>query len=193
MDVMHYFDIILHPEETMKANLKDAEMKKAMKPFAIAGALVGLLLGLDIAFGGAAFGLGGLSYAAIIIVPIVLAIGLAIASGFGYGLYFLVAKLLGGKGTFLQNYYLGSRLFWPTIFASIIVGLLTLIPFVGFLIQIIWVVYTTYLVIVLISVANNITKLRALVVYVLPGIIILAILFMLIGGAVIGLLAVVRN
>ena len=113
---------------------------------------------------------------------------MAVGSGFGYGLYYLVAKLLGGKGTFVQNYFLGSRLFWPMIFASIIVGIITMIPFVGWLVQIIWFLYTIYLSVVLISVANNITKLRAVVVYVLPGIIILAILFMVIGSVLIGAL-----
>ena len=188
MDVVHYFDIILHPEETMKADVKNADMKTAMKSFGIAGAIAGFFVGLAVAFGGAAFGLGALSYAAIIVVPIVFAILMAVGSGFGYGLYYLVAKLLGGKGTFVQNYFFGSRLFWPMIFASIIVGIITMIPFVGWLVQIIWFLYTIYLSVVLISVANNITKLRAVVVYVLPGIIILAILFMVIGSVLIGAL-----
>lgn len=189
MDIVHYFNIVLHPQETMTADVKDAELKKAMKPFAIFGALAGLVIGLGIAAGGMIGGLGALSIAAVIIVPIVLAILMVLGTGFSSGLYFLVAKLVGGKGTFVQNYYLNARLFWPVLFASIIAVALTLIPFVGWLFQIIWVLYSIYLSIMVISVANNISKLRALIVYVLPTIIAMIILFIVLGSIIMGILA----
>lgn len=189
MDVPKFFDIILHPEETMKTNLKDAELKRAMKPFLWTGGLLGLFVGLGIALGGSAAGLGPLAYAAIVIVPIVLALLMAMFAGFGAALYFFISKLFGGQGTFVGNYYLSSRLFWPIISAEVIVFLLSLIPIAGFFIQIIWFFYTIYLYIILISVANNISKLKALIVYLLPGIIILMLFFLIFGSAILGLIA----
>ncbi len=189
MDALKYFDIILHPQETMMADLKDADMNAAMKTFAIAGALIGLVVGIGIAIGGSALNLGILSWAAVIVAPIVLAIAVVLGAGFSLGIPYLCTKLVGGTGKFAGNYYLSSRLFWPMIFAEIILFLVALIPIVGGIIQIVWMFYTMYLYIVLLSVANNISKVKALIAYFIPMVIVLVFLFFILGSAVLGFIA----
>ncbi len=179
---MEFFDIVIHPKERMPLEKKNADAKEAAKAFALVGIVVGLGLGILAAFigsiaspflGGMATGLG---LAAIIVFPIVFAILAVIGSAISSGIVWVIARVLGGTGTFAGNYYLASRLLWPLFFAGIIVGIVAMIPLLGWLIQLLWFLYVAYLSITMISIANTISMARAIVVWLIP-IILVAVLF----------------
>ncbi|MEK6970357.1 MAG: Yip1 family protein [archaeon] len=183
MAIIDYFNIIIKPEPTMAEDVKHADLREAFKTFAIMGAIIGLMIGLIIAVAGERIGLGGIGWIAILIAPVVVGFLYASFSGFGVGLQHFCARLLGGKGTFIQLYYLASRLFWPALFASIILSLANAIPFVGILISILWWIYSgIYLNVVAISIAHRISKWRALVAFLLPMIVI-GVIFLAVAGA----------
>lgn len=197
MSVVEYFDIIIKPEPTMQGDLKRVDRREAMKTYAIAGAIIGLVMGIAVAslgglLSGLAGGLGalfiGLGVVAIILFPIAFAVISVLGSFVGTGIMYLIAKALGGKGTFDQHYYLSSRLIWPTFFATIGIFILTLIPAVGVLINFIWNVYSIYLQVVLIAVAHKVSKLKALVIILLPLIVVSIILMIFAATLLIGLL-----
>jgi hypothetical protein len=199
---MEYFQIILKPEETMQRIVKKPDMKAADQAYLIYGGIIGLILGVivalfasfisaiaSIAGEGVVALIAGLGFLAIIIFPIVFAILALVGSKISYWIYFKVTSLLGGKGTFDQNYWLGSQLIWPILFAQIIVWVLGFIPLVGGLISIAWALYTIYLFVVLLSVANKVSKLRALAAWLatlILFIVIVVILVMLVGAALFG-------
>ena len=101
-------------------------------------------------------------------------------------------KILGGQGKATEVYYLQSKLLWPTLVASIIVGVLTMIPILGFLINLAWTIYSIYLMVTLLAVVGKVSKLKALagaiIVIVIVGIIAF-ILAMIVGLSVIKALA----
>lgn len=201
---MGFFDIITKPQPTMEMEKTKANTMAAIKTFAIYGAVIGFLIGILFAVfasilgaAGAVLGAGqnpivssiaGLGLAAIIVMPILMAILSIVGAAIGYGLYFLIAKLLGGTGTFEQNYYLGSRLLWPLLAGYILVSIIGIIltmihPLLGMIINLAWLLYMFYLTIVLIAVANAISKLRAFVVWLIP-LIILTLLFVVVLASV---------
>lgn len=65
---------------------------------------------------------------------------------------------------------------------NIITAVLSVIPILGLLIQLGWWIYAIYLTVIWISIANGISKLRAFVVWLIPSIVILGILFLIFGA-----------
>lgn len=199
---MGFFDILIKPEPTMQGMLKDANLGAAIKNFAIYGAVVGLVLGVLIAivvgllgavlaslFGPAAGIVSTMGFAAIIVLPILFAIMVVIFSFISYGLIWLVAKVLGGKGPFTNTYYLASKILWPVLVVTIVVQIimfaLAMIPGAGIaisgLVSLLFSLYMLYLIVVLISIANSISKIKAIVVMLvlLVIVVILAFIFAL--------------
>ena len=182
---MGFFDILTKPEETMNALVSKANLNDALKTFAIYGAIVGFIVGVvfallftaisaipGMASANPSIGLfAGLGILAIIVGPILGIIFAIVGSAIGYGIIWLCAKLLGGKGTFTQNYYLASKLVWPFLVAGLvvyIVGSILMLVFIGFLIILAFELYMIFVSVVLVSVANKISKLRALAAILLP-------------------------
>lgn len=201
---MAFFDIVTKPQLIMAAEKNNARLNAALKSYALYGALIGFPLGIGIAlFAGFLAAIvsqtaqqnpitaliGGLGIAAIIVVPIVMAILVCLVSCITYGIYWLIAKLLGGTGTFTQNIFLGSKLVWPLLVIGLIVGILQLIPVLGFLVSVAWIIYSSYLMLILLSVANNISKLRAFIVWLIPVIFILLLVILLFGSLLAATLA----
>lgn len=195
MDVMDFFDILIHPKERMPKEVKKANAHEAVKTFAIVGAIVGFFIGLVIAFASGVAGimtstpLAGLGILAIIIVPIILAVFLVVGSAISSGLTWLIANLFGGKGTFEQNYYLSSRLLWPSTVAGVLVGIVSTIPILGWLVQFAWILYSIYLTIILISVANKLSMGHAFIAWVLPMLIMLVLIAVLFGFIIAAVIA----
>ena len=184
MDAMSYFDIIRYPREHMAKALKKVDMGEAVKSFALAGAVWGLLAGLVFAFLGTFFGalvgsesaglgavLAGLGMLSLIVLPIAAAVMAVLGGAIGYGVIWFGSNLLGGKGTFEQLFYLGSRLVWPLLIAGVVVNILTLIPILGWLIQLAWGVYTVYLLTTLVSVASKLSMLKSFAAIILPWVV----------------------
>ncbi|MBU0635766.1 YIP1 family protein [Candidatus Micrarchaeota archaeon] len=197
---MSFFDIITQPRNTMEGMVSNANTNDAIKTYAIYGAVIGFLIGLGIAIlaslislavGTAALNqvpalgfLVGLGLLAIIIVPIIMAIVLVIVSAVSWGILTVIARLLGGTGTFTQNYFLASRLLWPMFVISIIVSLISLIPIIGPLINILWLLYALYLSLVVLSVANKISTVKAFIVWIIPVIVVILIMVLLFSSAI---------
>lgn len=201
---MGFFDILTKPRETMEALLPKANLNDAIKTYAIYSAVIGIILGLIVTLVfsvlGAALGtvfnqipifkfLIALGALALIVVPIVVIIMTLVASMVSYGILWLLAKLLGGTGTFTQNYFLASRLVWPLFVAGIVISILGLIPILGFLISIAFVIYEIYLIVTLLSVANKVSMLRGLVVLAIPIVILFVIIAVIVGAAIAAMIA----
>lgn len=205
---MGFFDILTKPDETMKTLVKKVDFMEATKTFAIYGAIIGLLIGLFLALiagfissmgllaavPGAAI-LGGLGLAAIVIMPIIIAILAVVGSLIGSALAWLGVRILGGKGTVMEVYFLQSKMVWPVLVVSIIVGILTMIPLLGGLINFVWGLYSIYLTVTLLSISQKVSKLRALagvLLLVVVVIIIAVIISMMFGAALFGAMAAAR-
>lgn len=191
---MKFFDIILHPVDTMAAELKHVDMQEATKSVAIYGAVVGLMIGLVIGIASAVVGafaggmlqsipivgiLAGLGLAAVIIMPVLVAILVLISMHIMYRVLHFIATYLGGKGTFEQNFYLGSRLLWPMLVANLIVNILTVVPLLGQLLNLVWFFYSIYLMVLVISIANKIGKWKALGVLLIPMVVVTLVMVVL--------------
>ncbi|MBM3281888.1 MAG: YIP1 family protein [Candidatus Diapherotrites archaeon] len=179
---MEFFEILIHPKERMEQELRNVDVNWAHKRFAIYGAVIGLLFGLmfavlggiiGVAAGGATqnsdvFGLiAGLGFLAIIIMPILMALLTVISSYIFYHIVAFIAKLLGGNGSFDANYFLAAKLLLPLIVVNIIMFIVTMIPYIGGIINLVWFLYTVYLMVVLVSVANALSLGKAIVVWVI--------------------------
>mgnify|MGYP001566580589 CR=1 FL=1 len=189
-DVMKFFEIILRPEPVMQGLLKKTDRNEAMRTFALVGAIMGLLFGIGAFLGAGFIGgglLAGLGLIAIIVFPIIFAIMVVIGAVIGFGIITIIAGLLGGKGTFDQHFYLGSKLAIPGLIISIVTTVLGIIPLIGGLIGLIWNLYSIYLQVVLISVVGKMSKLRALVVIVIPIVIVGILIGSLLAAALVAL------
>lgn len=113
---------------------------------------------------------------------IISAIVLFASSAFLY----LIAKLFGGKGTFVQQFYLQSIIGLGLLPVTIVLTLLSLIPCVScvvFIVLIVLLFYTIYLWYLVIKISHSLDGSKALMVlgvYILATILILVIIFVLI-------------
>jgi hypothetical protein len=81
---------------------------------------------------------------------------------------FIIAKLLGGKGTYRKNAYYLSFVFTLVPLMTLVRGILGLIPYLGILATIAVVLYEGYLYVIAIKVANSFTLARAVAVVAIP-------------------------
>ena len=135
-----------------------------------------LLLGtLGAVYGGVGQALlGGSVYAAFLIVgiPIVSLLAAFILQGIIY----VVARLLGGKGTFADQFYLMAI---PTSIATL-VGVLQLIPCLGSLVLMVFLLYLLFVQIVVVRDLHQITAVRAVVAaLVVPLLLFILVMFVL--------------
>ena len=122
---MGFFDVLVHPREVLEKEIPNTNLNAALKTYAIYGAITGLLLGIFFAllfgFLGAILGaatseipivgvLAGLGLASIVVMPILMVILILVSTVIVWGIYWIIAKVLGGTGTFTQNYFLSSKL-----------------------------------------------------------------------------------
>ena len=161
VSIQLYIDAFLKPAETFAAEGKNSDLGKAAINYAIAGLLMAVV---SLPFSVALNALVGKTLEGIIsgvisifIYPIILPIFAAI----GVGISFVLAKLLGGKGSFTSLYYLIST-FYPAV------GLLSGIPIVSFLVSL----YSLYLQFLAIKESQSLSTSRAALVVLIPLIII---------------------
>lgn len=150
-----------------KASLVDAVIVMAVVGL-ISGILMGLLAGPVGIIGGA---IGG-------------AIGAVIMSLVGVGVVWLIAKLLGGKGEFTQQYYVFT-LFWAPI--TLINGVLGLVPVIGSLVSGLLSLYALYPLTLSIKQVHKLDTLKAVLAWLIPGIV-LAIIAVIVGAALAAML-----
>ena len=204
VDVNDFFGVVIRPDEVLPKFLKKVDVSAADKTYAIIGAILGLIFGLLVALAGAfasvfaaSAGLqqlvgiaAGLGVLAIIIFPILGAIVVVIGSRFSAWLQAKFTRLFNGLGSFENTYYLASRMVWPLVIANILVNIVAgIIPIIGGLIAIAWWLYSVYLTITLLSIANKVSKLQALAALIIGVIvvgIIAAVLIVILTAVILG-------
>lgn len=201
MTGLEYFDILVKPEPTMVADKKNANTMTAVKTFALLGIVYGLIAAIMmIGLGGLGFiggdpGVGalfaGLGIISLIVLPIVTAVVVVVFSYIWTGIIWIIAKALGGTGTFAQNYYLYSRVLFPAFFVGIALMIAGMIPLIGLIFGLIGFIFNLYMIWVsinVVSVANNVSKLKGLIILLIPAIILFVLLVVVIGAALLSVI-----
>src|SRR3989344_5554314 len=188
--------VIRNPKETLAAEKSSSSISQGIAHLALAGAIVGLLMGVAIwlvsigisrsfgtLFSGNEIGIAmGLMYAimGLVLVPII-----TIFSAFiNNGIIYLSAKLLSGKGTFAEQFYLHSLVQSP--FQLIIAAsyVFILVPIVGFLVLmpliLILGLAALYYQVLAVAEAHQVSTGRGLAIVLLPAVLVVALLFLLV-------------
>jgi len=118
----------------------------------------------------------GLSFGSIIFVPLGFFIGM--------GIYFIVAKIFGGSGTFLQQSYAFSLFYIPIQLVGSIVGL---VPILGGLVSFVLGIYSIVLAVFAVAASHRLTTGKSVAVVLLPAVIV----FLLLCGLVVLIVALV--
>ncbi len=168
-------DVLTKPKEVFAKRKKDASIGAAAKTYAILGGIVGLFYGLLIAFLGALFAaipgmefLAALGLVAIPIAIVLFAVLEVIGTLIGFGILYVIAKLLGGSGDFKTHYYLPSLYVLPL---TVLMLVLAVIPFLGALVNLVLLFYSAYLLTMAFKEAHGLSTLKAALVWLLPVIV----------------------
>ncbi len=167
-----WISLFTKPEETLRREAKAGGLGDAIRRMAIVGfvfGLLGMLLALVLAM--AAPG-------AIIMAPILLfgiPLGLILVFLIESGIYFVLAKILGGEGDFGTQSNLLSQIFVIQSVVSIPLAIIGLIPCLGAIIGIIFNLYVMYLNALSLSIAHKFSLARAFVVVLIPVVIMIVI------------------
>ena len=180
-----WVNTITKPKETFAAEKGNASMGKAAVNYIIAGVISGViaflatLIGLSQTGSATTTAIGaGLGALGIIVSPIVTLIGAFI----GVGIIWIFAKILGGKGTYTQLFFLVSLFAIPMA----VIGLVIVIPAVGSILGLLVGLYTLYLWVIAVQSSQELSTGRAVAAVLIPVILIAIIIAIL---AVIGLMA----
>ncbi len=97
----------------------------------------------------------------------------------------VVAKLFGGKGGLMDQANLVATFVVPL---TVVIAILNLIPFAGGLLALVVEIYSLYLLTLALSVVHNYTTVRALLSWLIPGLILFVLAFVLVGAALLAIL-----
>lgn len=167
-----WMGLFTKPEETLRREAKAGGLGDAIRRIAIVGFVLGLLWVL------LALILAMAAPAAILIALILLfaiPLGLILVFLIGSGIYFVLAKILGGEGDFGTQSNLISQIFVFQFVVSIPLAFLNIIPCVGAIINLGFSLYVMYLNALSLSIAHKFSLLRAFVVVLIPVVIMVAI------------------
>jgi len=182
-----WIDSLTKPIQTFKKEKNNANLFEGMMHIAIAGLITGFLSGLKMLFESTFLGMLGSTYgglgslglfgaigfiASIILTPIFSVIIWLIVSGILY----IFAMMLGGKGSYTTQSYLYAIYLAPL---NVIVGVFSLIPFVGGIIAILPMLYGLYLLTLVLKETHQYTLGKAVLTWAIPVIILTIILFIL--------------
>jgi len=164
---------VIAPEKTLaKASKGKASLVDAAIVMALVGLVGGVIGGLSLGFIGFIAGaIGG-------------AIGALIGSFVWNGAVWIMAKVLGGKGEFPQQYYLYSLFGAPIGLASAVIGL---VPLVGGIVSGLLSLYMLWPLTVSIKQVHRLDTVKAVLAWLIPGIV-LAIIAAIIGAAITAML-----
>jgi len=184
-----WVDAFLKPKETFQKEKANASIKEGALNILTASFIISVLLSIVVAIlgsVGASFmglstveGFGGGVVGLIIIIFILFVVGELVGSFISVGIIWLTALLLGGKGSFTQQYYLSSLFTAPLLVLLII----NIIPLIGGLLTLIAALYSIYLLYLVVKEVHGLsTGKTVLSILLIP--IILLILLVLVFGAI---------
>ena len=141
------------PKEAFDEFKGQASVGEAAKMFALVGAVLGLLAavlllvlasvaGTFMLVMGVPAWLIGIGVVGIVVIPLLFALGYAVASFVSLWVFNFVCGLLGGKGKFEELYFLIALYAIPLSIAMAVVGV---IPFLGALLHLLLMLYGLYL------------------------------------------------
>ncbi len=187
---MGFFDVLIKPKETFEMEKGKETLGKAILPYAILSAIFGVLaaivtpynntlLSIIPAFSNQLGLLLGTTSSAGTIIRIVTGAALFLAGILLQliiiGWIFLIAKILGGKGSYTRLFYFESLFVWPMLVANILVAILSLIPIIGILIALAFGIWNIYLRLTMLKSAMEFGYIRAIATYLLSIIILVGI------------------
>lgn len=165
-------EVLTKPKEVFAKRKKEADVMAAAKTYAILGGIVGLFYGIMLAFLGALFaavpGLGWVAALGILAIPvsiILFAVLEVIGTLIGFGILYVIAKLLGGTGDFKTHYYLPSLYILPLMVLMLV---LAIIPILGAIANLVLMVYSLYLLTLAFKEAHGLSTGKAVLVWLLP-------------------------
>jgi len=174
-----WINAFMKPTETLTSEKGNASFGKGLVNYVVAGLLAGIVTYVVTAAGfGAAGAFGGV--VATLASPFMIVtsiIGAIIGSIIGGAIIWVIAKVLGGTGSFTQQYFLAS-LYAP------VAALLSSIPLVGLLVGL----YSIYLLYKTMMIAHGLSSGRAIAVIVIL-VVVIFILVMIFAAMLLALLA----
>ncbi|MBI5051122.1 YIP1 family protein [Candidatus Micrarchaeota archaeon] len=173
------------PHETMQKELKNASVMEGIKelviasiPFTILSMIAGVIM--TVLFPSPFFAVSPVNALVngainIVLIPIIWTVVLLLFTG----VVWILAKIMGGTGTFAQQFYLSSLVQAGYLLPAGILVLLSIIPFLNILVYIVWFVflcYSLYLDMKIVRMVNNLSRVKAAIAYLLPIVVVMAIL-----------------
>jgi hypothetical protein len=170
-----WMEALKNPIQTFKKEKKNADLTEGAKNIALAGLITGLISGLVFLVVGSiysmanpyAMGLIGIpAFVAILIVsPIVSVIGWLISSG----IYYLIARLLGGRGDYKTQSYLIALYSAPM---GIVITVLNLVPILGSILSLLGAIYSLYLLTLSLKETHGFSTGKAVLTWLIPFLVI---------------------
>ncbi|RLI86204.1 MAG: hypothetical protein DRO76_04315 [Candidatus Altiarchaeales archaeon] len=167
MEFKTWLDALIYPKETFRAEKERASLGDALNNIAVAGLIAGIVFGL---ISGLLLGLFGFVIG-IIAFPIIVIISFLFESL----IFFIMAKILGGKGDFSTQTYLISLLTAPLV----VLSLVGLIPIMGWVLYIPIVLYSLYPLTIALRESHGFSTARANLTWLIPWLIIVLLLSMI--------------
>ncbi len=171
IDIELWKNALLAPAKTFKPLVKKASLGQGLKVLAVGLVIAGIIAGvIQTIFNGF---LGAFS---VITSPIVMLIAGLVGAFIGVGIVWIIAKLLGGKGSYGAQFHLAALVMAPVF---IINAILNIIPIVGGLIGSLLSLYSLWPHIVAVREVHGFSTGRAAVAVLVPLIIAMIIAFVL--------------
>ena len=170
---------LMKPKETFASEKKNANLGASTKNLAIGYLVAGVLFTIGTFITNPVAGV-----IALIISPITFLIFGLVVAFISIGVLHVIAKLLGGNGQYTQLFYLYSLYSVPII-------ILSGIPFIGIILAIVLGVYGVYLETLAIKEVYGLSTSKAILVWALPGIILLIIIALVAAALIATFLAAV--
>jgi hypothetical protein len=178
--------VLKTPKEAFAAEKKNADVAEGAKQLALAFAIPGLLAGLVFAFLGSLIAaipgagiVAGFGLLAIVAAPILFAVFGVVTSLVANAIAYGVSRVLGGTGTYAQQYYLGAIFTAPITIASLV---LNIVPILGSLVSLLLQLYGLYLFVLSLKEAHGFDTMKAVLVIV-GLVVVYAVLVAVLGGA----------
>jgi len=167
MEFKTWLDALIYPKETFKAEKERASLGDALDNIAVAGLIVGIVFGL---ISGLLLGLFGFVIGIIAFLIIVIILFL-----FESLVFFIMAKILGGKGDFSTHTYLISLITSPLV----VLSLVGLIPIMGWILYILIALDSLYPLTISLRESHGFSTARAILTWLIPSIVLILILWQL--------------
>jgi len=183
-----------HPYQAYGKEKKNSELGSATSTFALIGlveAVVAIIvMALVLAFTLSFVGVP-LTIAGAVVMLIAYPIGTVIFGFIGSALYYIVAKLLGGKGSFMEQTYCMALVSGGVALMMVPFNVLQIAPLVGWMFGLLGIAVALYGIISqyrMIRAVHSLSQIRAIVVLLVPAILIMAFIFFVVGVAAIAAL-----